>query len=140
MANKQICPSCGSTKLRERTRRQVGEVGCKECGWYGDLDDATFASNTLKLQYILAVSFKPTAKKNDTTIEKLVGRISDGSGYSLLDGTRDLSWTFKQRPAAINAQNRLKDNLRMKSMLTVVDSEWMPLLDFDPQEVYNSLR
>jgi len=67
---------------------------------------------------------------------EIVGRDSDGSGFSFGSGARDMDWTYVQRTPALNAYKRLRAK-RVRAEFCVMDGEatW-PLIDPDTGESY----
>ncbi len=60
-------------------------------------------------RYTLVVEYKGGMDENkDRLIVKLVGRPEHGSGFCLLDGSRDLSFGFATRRGAEGAIGRIK--------------------------------
>ena len=66
-------------------------------------------------RYTLVVEYrsgKDDAK--DTKIVRLIGREEDGSGFCLLDGSRDLSFGFATRRGAEGAKERVRAWKRLR--------------------------
>jgi hypothetical protein len=62
-----------------------------------------------KEMYTLRASYKGgTDEKFDRKLEKAAGKRSDGSGYAFGPRERDLQWDYEIRPAAKNAEKRVK--------------------------------
>ena len=59
-------------------------------------------------------------------LDEIVGRRSSASGYSLLDNIRDVSYTFKTKPARDRAFKRVKQylgSLKRKGVVSTLASE-----------------
>ena len=70
--------------------------------------------------YTVLVQYKGYDQRLDAKLEKAVGQHA-GTGYCLMDSTRDVDWKFKSRAKAMAAANKLK---RFRSLLSIEFAAW----------------
>lgn len=72
-----------------------------------------------KIEFVILVGFKPTEDLTDEVVDKIIGKTHGSSGYSFIDGERDLSYYYPTSKAFKLALSKIK---RHKKKLRIINT------------------